>query len=220
MLEKSIYKLCWSEAEEIPEGNADTTASYVFISSEELDLTSMAVSALQQLGVADKNIATINLQESNDKSLFEEHLLPLFKRVYEANRKLYVVNMLPASAQSLPLEASSSAKAEWLCFESTLEIIKLLSKLEMTDIDVIAISFNGNGMKPWGGISNGMAVSADLEASQGIISAEMTSDASPNDFKKLFAAVNNGEIESRILVSKNRVFNTVIDRYDSKVSCL
>ena len=226
-MEESTYKLCWSNSTNaINLENTNIDSSYVLISKEDSKLPSVAVSALHRLGVNDDDINSVLLQETNNGLNIERRLTPLFKSVYCHNKRLFIINMLPMSAQKLPLKASSSKEAEFLCFESTLEVLKLLSKLEIYDSSVVSISCDfkeeenspsSSGVNPWGSISRGMAVSADLEVRQRVISAELRCNADENAFIKLILACTKKTVEDRIIITEKQLLQPVVKRYDFKV---
>ena len=169
----------------------------------------------------DDNVTSLLIQDVNCD--IQEKLIPLFKKIYKPPKALMVLNMLPLSAQALPLEGSSSAKAEWLCFESTLEILKLCLKLKMDECTVVAIGSNTDGesssstINPWGGVSRGIAISADLEVRQRVISADLRCDIDENAFSKLIRATTSKTTENRIVITNEQLLQPVLKRYDLKV---
>ena len=226
-MEESTYKLCWSSSEDtINSESINIDASFVLISREDSKLPSIAVSALNRLGVNSDNINSVSLKETNNGLNIERRLTPLFKSINCHDKRLFVINMLPMSAQKLPLMAASSKEAGFLCFESTIEVLKLLSKLGLHDSSIIAISYDFKeekyssssiGVNPWGGISRGMAVSADLEVRQRVISAELRCSADENAFIKLIIASTKETTEDRIVITDKLLLQPVIRRYDLKV---
>ena len=156
----------------------------------------------------------------------QEKLEPLLVEIYNQGKEMIILNMLPMSANSLPLEVASVGKATWLCFESTLEILKLLSKLDMSNSRVIAISSNNkekpysasDEMNPWKGLSRGMVASTDLEVRQRVISTELRCDADESAFVKLILASTRETAEDRLAITDNQVLQPVIERHDLKVS--
>ena len=191
----------------------------MLISLESTDLSAIVVSTLHKLGVEDNDITLILFQEGRNTFNIQEKLMQLLKNIYYKKHRMFILNMLPVSTQILPLEASSSEKAEWLGFESTLEILKLLSKLDMNDNNVIAIIKSGEEgrINPWGGVSRAMAASADLETRQHVISADLQCDVDENAFRKLILACTNKTIEDRIIITKDQLLQPVLERYNFRV---
>ena len=226
--DKSTYNLCWSAATKQPleDNSVKIGGSFLLISleNEELDIT--ATTALRNLGVRSDDIWSIMIQDLNCN--IQEKLQPLFAEIYNQGKEMIILNMLPMSTVALPLELGFTAKAEWLCFESTLEMMKILSKLNMSNTKIIAICCNNgeelnsasNKINGWKGISRGMVVSADLEVRQRVISAELRCNADESAFIKLILACAKETVEDRITITDKQVLQPIIQRYNFKVSCV
>ena len=226
-MEESVYKLCWSNTTNTI--NSESTiidASFVLFSRNDTNLSSTAALALHKLGVNECNINSVLYQATKNYFNIEEELTWLLKSIYGQSKKVFIINMLPLSAQKLPLEASSSKEAEYLCFESTLEIVKVLSRLDVNDSSVISISCDASEdnwssassrISPWGGISRGMAASADLELRQRVISAELRCNADETAFVKVILACTQETAENRIIITDKGFLQPVVRRLDFKV---
>ena len=223
--DRSIYNLMWSLPlqEQLNQDSSVLDCTYILICLDTGEQNSAALSALHKLGVNGDNIASILIHDANCD--IQEKLIPFFSKFYKPPKTLTVLNMLPLSAQTLPLQASSSQRAEWLCFESTLEILKLMGKLDMNDSKIISVSCNTDavyssnfgGINAWEGISRGMAVSADLETRQRVISADLQCDVDENALCKLITACTNKTIEDRIIIKNDQLLQPVLERYNFKV---
>lgn len=228
-MDESIYKLDWAESSEpLAQDHANINASFVIISAENEASHAVAVSALHLLGVNDPDITSFFVAEPNSEFPMQEQLLPLIEKVHKPEKKLFVVNMLPTLTDDIPLEACWASKAEWLCFESSVEILKVLNTLNIRNSAVIAISRNVEGdfsvihgiANPWGSIARGTAVTASLDVPQLIVSATMDRNADKNDFIKLFLRINKDSVESRLSIKKGIVYEPIISRQSLEVGIL
>ena len=224
--EKSIYSLCWSAASEqiLEDTNAKVRGSFLLISLENEEFNTTAGSALRKLGVRSDDIWSIAIQDVNCD--IQEKVRPLFTEIYNQGIEMIILNMLPMSTNSMPLEVAFVGKAAWLCFESTLEMLKILLQLDMNNSRIITVNCNSeknlysvsNKMNPWKGISRGMVASTDLEAKQRVISTELRCNCDENAFIKLILASTRETAEERIAITDNQVLQPVIKRHDLMVS--
>ena len=222
-----MYNISWSPPSKEPlqdnNNRAKVDCSFLLISLENEELSTTAVSAFHKLGVSSDDITSVLIQDVNCD--IQEKFHRLFKEMNRTNKSMIILNMLPMSARALPLEASFSTKAEWLCFESNLEIIKLLSKLHIDNSKLISISYNiddesragSSKLSIWGGISRGMSVSADLEVRQRVISAEIRCDADEKAFIKLILESTRDTVEERMAITDKQLLQPTLKRYDFKV---
>ena len=221
-----MYNVSWSPPSREPlqdNSNVKVNSSFLLISLENEELSKTAASALHKIGVGSDDIKSVLIQDVNCD--IQEKLRRLFKDINHTNQTMIILNMLPMSARALPLEASFSTKAQWLCFESNLEIIKLLSKLHIDNSKLISISYNiddklhtaSSKTSIWGGISRGMSVSADLEVRPRVISAEMRCDADEKAFIKLILESTRDKAEERIAITDKQLLQPTLKRHDFKV---
>lgn len=204
----------------------------MLICDEKVNLIPLVVPALQKLGVSFEDIKTVIIEEGNIELPIQDKLLPQVTSAYSAGKKMFILNFLPASSHDIPLEAACASKAEWLCFESTLEILKVLSKLKESKLNksncgVIAISYNNDpdclspaqqDISPWGAVSRGMAPCASLDVSSQVISAGISKSANERDFIKLFLTINKEQVEDRLIIKDGCVFEPVMSRFNMEVS--
>ena len=226
LIDKSIYSICWLSRPQEPV-NDDTdmkvNGSFLLVSFENEGFSTTAVSALRKLGVSSDDIWSIIIQGVDCE--IQEKLQPLFTKVYNQSKEITVLNLLPMSTSTLQCEVANVPKASWLCFESTLEMMKILSKLNMSNSKVIAVfctndfenSRTSSKLSSWGAISRGLVVSAGLEARERVISAELRCTADENAFIKLILASMEEIAENRIAITDKQVLQPFITRFEPKV---
>ena len=197
---------------------------FLLISFENEELNRIAASALRKLGVRSDNIWSIVIL--NIDCDIQEKLQPLLTEIVMQRKEIVILNMLPMATKVFPFEVVYAAKALWLCFESTLEILKILSKLDMSNSRVIAIGCSSerklysaaNKMNPWKGISRGMAATADLELRQRVISVELICNVDESAFIRLILVSTRNTAEDRIEITDKHVLEPVMKRHNFKVS--
>lgn len=138
-----------------------------------------------------------------------------------ADQKVLVINLLPLFAHTVSNEEISNLTAYWLCFESTLEILKALSKHEMKKSKLVTYTHrcfdgrlhsDGGTSIPWAATVLGMARATNLETEIPLIPVDIGMKPTVEEVKATLLSLKLRSVEEGIIVSPTNIHQPLFQR--------
>ena len=179
--------------------------------------------ALSQLGVLENRIYVQELAEPDTALDFIKGIETYLEMREKKN--VIIINLLPTSAHEIAPNLMHSSTAHWLCFESTLELIKLLKKLKVSQCKLVAFTcqsigygmFDNAGYNfPWAATVLGLGRVSFLESEVTVIPLDISYDASKNDFVNALQSIDMPAIEEGGIISSAGVYRPKFERIGLK----
>ena len=141
-------------------------------------------------------------------------------------KQVVVVNLLASIAHSIAFDMQLSLSAHWLCFESTLELLKILSDLNMQKSKLVVFTRQSFGYEafdkqeysvPWAATALGLARVTNLETNIPVICIDVRHDAEKEDFEKAFASIDLPSTEEGLIVSDAGIQQPLFERVNTEL---
>ncbi len=224
-LEKSIYEVNW-KSHQSSEQRFSEDAIFVILGAAKCPWVADVCKALTELQVNDHDKLALQLDEKRDFNEFMDDSLRLISDLSRKDQKMVVINLLPIMSRSIPLESASSSKAQYLCFESTLTVLKFLNEkgikksvvVVLTNKSMAVENFTDMRINPWAATSWGMAKVTNLESTIPVICADVYEERSVDICKKALVSVGMKSAESGLVVTSQNVLQPTLERAHLKVS--
>ena len=182
--------------------------------------------ALSLLGVPQNRIYVQEVAEPDMTVNFVEEIERHLKCKQEKN--VIIINLMPTSAYQIAPDVTQSSMAHWLCFESTLELLKLLSHEGMSKCKLLTFTCQSIGYDifdqagynlPWAATTLGLGRVSFLESDIPVISFDISKDAIKDDFVKALVSIDMPAIEEGCIVSSSGVYRPKFERLSLKQVC-
>ena len=179
--------------------------------------------ALSLLGVPQNRINVQEVAEHDMAVNFVEEIERYLK--CKQGKNIIIINLMPTSAYQIVPDVTHSSMAHWLCFESTLELLKLLSHEGMSKCKLLAFTCQSVGYDmfdqagynlPWAATTLGLGRASFLESDIPVISFDISKNASKDDFVRALASIDTPAIEEGCIVSSSGVYRPKLERLSLK----
>lgn len=221
-METSIYEMGWlpSEADTV----ADDLLKYekiVIVGFKSSPISSSVMNALVEIGFPNQSIALQELSGSEAIADFQEKVLKAVHVGEQISEKVLVISLLPLFAYNASKEDGLSFTALWLSFETTLEILKFLSKNEMRSSKVAAFTYHsfGSGMHaedghalPWAATVLGMARVTNIEVDIPLVPIDVGIQPSEEEIKAALLSLSVRSAEEGLVVTPSSVYQPMFQR--------
>ena len=223
--QESIYEVNWrsdysSHSKQISQGDE---LDVVIVSMVNNAFIGKLLQALSQIGVLENRIYVQEVTEL-DMALDFVKGIETYLEMRE-NKNVILINLLPTSANDIAPDVIHSSTAHWLCFESTLELLKLLKKLTISQCKLVAFTcqsigydmFDNAGYNfPWAATVLGLGRVSFLESDITVIPVDISNDASKNDFVNALQSIDMPAIEEGCIISSAGVHRPKFERIGLK----
>ena len=221
-METSLYEMNWfpTPNESSGEGLCEYDQILIIGFQNSLVLSSI-MRIFADIGICKEKIDLYNITGGEVASNFQEEVIDKIKLSETTELKVLVINLLPLFAHVLSAGDELSLTTNWLTFESTLDVLKVLSKKEMQSSKLVAFTCKsfGSGMHsnegcllPWAATVLGMARAANLETTIPLIPVDIGPKPTDEEVKTALLSLNLRSAEEGLVVSPSSVYQPMLQR--------
>ena len=221
LMETSLYEMNWYPTSAINDHeNLHEYEKIIIISFREMSALTSVTTALADIGISKEVIDVQSITGSENIADFTEQILQKLKLSDASTRKVLVINLLPLAVTICSGE-DLSMSANWLSFESNLEVLKALSKSEMEGSKLLTFTCRSFGCQenpendfsmPWAATVLGMARAVNLETDIPLIPIDFGRMPSEEEVKKVLLSLNLRSIEEGLVISPSAIQQPLLQR--------
>ena len=229
-MEASMYEMSWYPT--LITDDSENLHEYdkiIIISFKNMSTLGSVATALANIGISDEYIDIQYISGGENVAEFQKEILQKVNINDASSSKILVINLLPLAVNTCLVHEELSMTANWLSFESNLEVLKALGKSEMEGSKLVAFTCQSFGCKensekdfplPWAATVLGMARAVNLETDIPLIPIDFGRLPSDTEVKKVLLSLNLRSIEEGLVISPSTVHQPLLQRVnttDSKV---
>lgn len=193
----------------------------VVISFRTMSILTSVTNAFADIGVSKESIEVQYISGGEMVANFHEQILQKLTFSDTDVKRIMVINLLPFAVNMYSVEEELSMTTNWLSFESTLEILKVLSKNESVDSKLVAFTCQTFGCElnsdeghpvPWAATVLGMARATNLETDVSLIPIDFGRAPSDEEVKKALLSLNLRSVEEGLVISSTAVHQPLFQR--------
>lgn len=229
--ENSIYEMNWildgpEEVQQEKTKGMKKNIDFLIVGLKDSKFHVNVKDALSALTVHETRIHFQEVTASDTVHNFTTKIRECIEECNLKEKQVVVVNLLASIAHSIAFDVQLSLSAHWLCFESTLELLKILSDLNMQKSKLLVFTCQSFGYEifdkqeysvPWAATTLGLARVTNLETNIPVISIDVRQDAEKTDFEKAFASINLQSAEEGLIVSEAGIQQPLFERVNKEL---
>ena len=222
-METSLYEMNWYPTSAINDNeNLHEYEKIIIISFRDKSVLTSVTTALANIGIYKEFIDLQSITGSENIADFAEQILQKLKLSGASTRKILVINLLPLAVTICSGEEDLSMTANWLCFESNLDVLKALSKSEMQGSKLVTFTLRSFGCEenpekeffsmPWAATVLGMARAVNLETDIPLIPIDFGGIPSEEEVTKVLLSLNLRSVEEGLVISPSAIHQPLLQR--------
>ena len=229
-METSMYEMNWYPTLATDDNeNLHEYEKIIIISFKNMSTLASVTTGLAEIGIPDEYIDLHSIAGGDNVAEFQKEISQKVNVNDAGSSKILVINLLPLAVNACSVLEELSMTANWLSFESNLEILKVLSKGEMEGSILVAFTCQSFGFRdnlevdfpmPWAATVLGMARAVNLETGIPLIPIDFGKIPSDAEVKKALLSLNLRSIEEGLVIARSTVHQPLLQRLkvtDSKV---
>ncbi len=222
--EGSIYEMNWKE-EEKTEAKTEKTSvknsEWLILSYQNRNHLKRISEALKELEVDEENINVKEMTGGDMIHDFQQQITTKIESMNCADKELVIVNLLPTIAHGISSENELFLSAQWLSFESTLETLKAVTAMELTNCKIVAVTCQVMGYDvfdkkssniPWAATPLGLSRVTNLETKIPVICVDLNQNPCKDDYVMTFKSLDDHSVEEGLIVSTTKVQKPIFER--------
>ena len=229
--ETSTYEMNWildgpEETEEKKTKSMKENIEFLIVGLKDSKFHINVQDAMSALTVHENRIHFQEIIASDTVNNFTAKVRDCIEECDLREKQVVVVNLLASVAHSIAFDVQLSLSAHWLCFESTLELLKILSDLNMQKSKLVVFTRQSFGYEtfdkqeysvPWAATTLGLARVTNLETNIPVICIDVRHDAEKEDFEKAFSSINLPSTEEGLIVSEAGIQQPLFERVNTEL---
>ena len=224
VMESSLYEMNW-----IPAGDTQKTDNlgeydeFLILGFKDCCLTKKTIECLTDSGVKSEHILFNEIKGGDMVLNFATEFQERLEKGNDVKKSVIVINLLPSFAHSLSLGEDLALTAQWLCFESTLMILKILHESHLCNSKILVFCCQSFGSDmtdekeyslPWGSTSLGLARVTNIETDIPVIPIDLKKNPSKEDIKAALSSIQLRSVEEGLVVSPSTMYQPILQRVD------
>ena len=220
-METSIYEMNWYPSSTTDDDERFEYDKVVIVSFRTMKILTSLMNAFADIGFSKECIDVQYISGDEMVANFHEQILQKLTFSDTDVKRVMVINLLPFAVNVFSIEEELSMTTNWLSFESTLEILKVLSRNEKVDSKLVAFTCQSFGCElnsdgdyhvPWAATVLGMARATNLETDVSLIPIDLGRKPSDEEVKKALLSLNLRSVEEGLVISPTAVHQPLFQR--------